>query len=495
VSAPARFRDGVRRAFDGIAARIGGTVLLALVAAQALGALVFLVDFSTNDPPVHNVTALTQRVAAIVQLVEATPPERRPAVIHALDDPFLRVEWSRGDPEIRDAGDTSPTTFIRRRVRRAMGDNDRQVRVEIKVYGKSFGGSGPRPAEARGNAVGPPSPSEADQRGLERMRLAIRLGDGSWLTLTSGNPVKAQLRALLGLVWLAGIAAIVTVLSVWAARRLAAPIHDFATAAERLGVDPEAPALDPVGPRELRQAIHAFNGMQERLRRFVADRTQMLAAISHDLRTPLTRLRLRAELVDDLEMQRKMLSDLDEMEGMIRASLAFARDDAAKEAREAIDFADLLQSLCDDRVDAGHEADYSGPAHFRLVARPVAMRRALANLMDNAIAYGRRVRVALGATDDHAVIHIDDDGPGIPEAERERVFAPFFRLEGSRSRDTGGVGLGLSTARTIIRGHGGDIGLENRAEGGLRVTVTLPFGGGGVAVVAERSAESISHIM
>jgi len=497
MSALTRFSGGVRRAFDGIAARIGGTVLLALIAAQALGALVFVVDFSTNDPPVHNMNALTQRVAAIVQLVEATPAERRPAIILALDDPFLRVEWSRDDPEIRDAGDAMPSAVIRRRVRRAIGDNDRQIGVEIRVLGKSLG-SGRRieGAGGRGNVAVPPPPpgpppSEVDQRGVERVRMAIRLGDGSWLTLTSGNPVKAQLRALLGLAWLAGIAAIVTVLSVWAARRLAAPIHDFAAAAERLGVDPDSPALDPSGPRELRQAIHAFNGMQERLRRFVADRTQMLAAISHDLRTPLTRLRLRAELVDDPEMQRKMLSDLDEMEGMIRASLAFARDDAAKEAREAIDLADLLQSLCDDRVDAGHEADYSGPPHYRLVARPVALRRALANLMDNAIAYGRGVRVALGSNGDHAVIHIDDDGPGIPEADRERVFAPFFRLEGSRSRDTGGVGLGLSTARTIIRAHGGDIALDNRPEGGLRVTVTLPKGAGGGYAVAEQSVESI----
>jgi signal transduction histidine kinase len=458
-----------RRLFDGIAARIGWTVILALLLTQAVSAVVFYVDSQTVDPPVHNLGNWAQRIAAIAQLVEATAPEHRPAVIRALDDSFLRVEWTPVRPAMAEAGDDFPAGFLKRRMRRAMGDFDRPMLIEFQ------GGFADALARRGGrNGMMPPPAPDAEGRAVDRLRVAVRLADSSWLIVSSGNPVKAYTRVLLGLLWMGGIAATVMLLSVWAARRLASPIDRFAQAAGRLGIDPEARPIEETGPRELRTAIRAFNGMQERLRRFVADRTQMLAAISHDLRTPLTRLRLRAELVDDPEMQRKMLADLDEMQAMISASLEFARDDAKREPRGPLDLADLLQSLCDDRVDAGHEAAYDGPAHLRIDGRPVALRRAFANLMDNAIAYGARVRVRLEPGGDHVRIVVDDDGPGIPEAEREKVFQPFYRIETSRSRDTGGVGLGLSTARTVIHGHGGGIELANRPEGGLRVTVTLP---------------------
>lgn len=461
----------VRRFLDGIAARIAVTVVLALLLTQGVSALVFYVDSSTSDPPVHELSVWSQRVAAIVQLVEATPPLQRPAMLRALDDPFFHVEWRRDISDLAEDRDSFHSTFLRRRMRRALGERqERPMVIEIKpsIAAEMRMGGPPPPSAAR-----PPTPAGM-MHDIDQVRLALQLGDSSWLLFSSGNPVKGHLRILLGLLWMTGVAATVMALSVWAARRMTSPIGRFAEAAERLGVDPDAPALAEAGPRELRLAIHAFNGMQERLKRFVADRTQMLAAISHDLRTPLTRLRLRADLVDDPEMQRKMLADLDEMEGMIKASLEFARDDAKREARGPLDLADLLQSLCDDRVDAGSEAAYDGPGHYRIDGRPVALRRAFANLMDNAIAYGGRVRVRLGKDDGHVRIDIDDDGPGIPEDQREKVFAPFYRIETSRSRDTGGVGLGLSTARTIVRGHGGDITLDNRAEGGLRATVSLP---------------------
>jgi len=271
------------------------------------------------------------------------------------------------------------------------------------------------------------------------------------------------------------IAVVVTVVSLLTARRLTAPLAAFATAAERLGVDGAVAPLPETGPLELRVATRAVNRMQERVLRFVEDRTRMVAAIGHDLRTPLTRLRLRAEFIEDPELQRKMLADLDEMEAMVNATLAFARDDAQHEARVPADLADLLQSLCDDRIDAGGAAAYIGPAHLPVVCRPVAMRRALANLIDNALNYGMGAEVALAAAGGQAVVTIDDSGPGIPESLLEAVFQPFYRVESSRSRDTGGTGLGLAVARTIIRGHGGDITLANRSEGGLRVTVTVPM--------------------
>jgi len=219
--------------------------------------------------------------------------------------------------------------------------------------------------------------------------------------------------------------------------------------------------------------------MAERIRRFVADRTQMLAAIGHDLRTPITRLRLRAEFMDDDEQRRKMLSDLDEMEQMIAATLAFARDDAAAEPAAALDLAALCRTVADEAADARPELaeaiEYDGPERLTVRARPVAMKRAVANLVSNALSYGGAARIRLTRDDTGLVrMAVEDDGPGIPESELEAVFTPFRRLESSRNRETGGTGLGLTIARNIMRAHGGDVVLRNRPEGGLSAVASLP---------------------
>jgi signal transduction histidine kinase len=215
--------------------------------------------------------------------------------------------------------------------------------------------------------------------------------------------------------------------------------------------------------------------MQRRIQRFIQDRTQMLAAISHDLRTPITRLRLRAEFIDDDVQREKMLSDLEDMETMIGSTLTFARDDAANEPVASVDVAAIVAALCGDHQAAGRDVTYSGPDSLELMARPIAFKRAINNFVDNAIKYGKSARVSLDPGYEELSIYIDDDGPGIPVEERERVFAPFIRLESSRSRETGGTGLGLTIARNAIRSMGGDVTLTNRPEGGLRVTVNLPM--------------------
>jgi signal transduction histidine kinase len=456
---------------DSLAARIALTVVLALLLTQAISALVYLTDRS-EGPPIHGPNVLIQRITAIVQLVESTPPPGRERVVRAIDDPVLRVEWRPDRPPPLSPGAYSGGRFeaLKHRLGEQLDTSDRNILIEVQ-----------RPPR---NDARPPPPFMAGDEPRHwgpHVRLSVRLGDGSWLSFTGGDPLPGPFGIVRFVLWMGAIVAVILLVSLLAARRVTAPLAGFAAAAERLSVDGQADPLPEEGPRELRAATRAFNRMQARLARFVADRTQMLAAIGHDLRTPITRLRLRAELVDDPEMQRRMLADLDEMEAMISATLAFARDDAQREPRGRFDLADLLQSLCDDRVDSGHRALYDGPAHAVAEGRPVALRRALANLMDNAIKYGGGFTVRLETGADgasqhrHALIHIDDDGPGIPEAEFEKVFAPFYRLERSRSRDTGGVGLGLSTARSIIRGHGGDVTLSNRSEGGLRATVTLPL--------------------
>ncbi|TAN59199.1 MAG: two-component sensor histidine kinase [Magnetospirillum sp.] len=214
--------------------------------------------------------------------------------------------------------------------------------------------------------------------------------------------------------------------------------------------------------------------MQGRIRRFVDDRTQMLAAISHDLRSPITRLRLRTELLPEGEGRDKMLRDLDEMEAMVASSLDFARGEAADEATQTIDLAATLEAICDNAADMGLATEFEWERRLVCACRPAAIKRALANLIENAARYGRQAKVRAYSNEQAIEVVIEDAGPGIPEAELEKVFGPFYRVEGSRNRKTGGIGLGLTVARGIIRAHGGDILLQNRPEGGLRVTVTLP---------------------
>ncbi len=265
----------------------------------------------------------------------------------------------------------------------------------------------------------------------------------------------------------------------WAVRHLTNPVRMLANAAEHLGRDiANAPMLAEQGATEIVTAAAAFNTMAARIRRFVEDRTFLLTAIGHDLRTPITRLKLRAEYMEDDEQRLKMLADLDEMEAMVAATLVFGRDITASEAIAPIDLAILLRTIIDDAADGHPEiADalsYKGPEHLPIQARALSLKRALTNLIDNAVKYGDAARIQLSRYNSSQIeIIIDDDGPGIPQADSERVFEPFQRLEISRNRETGGSGLGLSIARNIIRAHGGEITLVNQTQG-LRARVMLP---------------------
>jgi signal transduction histidine kinase len=309
--------------------------------------------------------------------------------------------------------------------------------------------------------------------------IGLRFPDGSWLSLHFDLPTPRPWHSFNFLVAFATMTLAAAAMSIWAVRRLTGPVAVLASAAEALGRDVNAPPLPEDGPQEIATAAAAFNTMAARIRRFVQDRTLMLTAIGHDLRTPITRLRLRAEFVDDEGQRARMLADLDELEAMVAATLAFGRDAAAEEAISRIDLAELLRTILDETGDvrpevAGHLA-FEGPRHLTVRVRPLSLKRALTNIIGNAAAYGGAARIRLGAPSDGAVlVTIDDDGPGIPDDAQERMFQPFQRLEESRSRETGGVGLGLPIARNILRAHGGDVTVENRAGGGLRVLVSLP---------------------
>jgi len=313
-------------------------------------------------------------------------------------------------------------------------------------------------------------------RGAEVLKVSVRLSGGDWLNVAAPavrfTPFwRSRMSASIFVMGL-----LVFALSVWAVRRATAPLALFEKAAERLGRDVNAPPMNEEGPREVRRAARSFNQMQRRLKAYFEDRTHMLAAISHDLRTPITRLRLRAELIEDGEQQKKILDDLAQMEEMIVATLAFARDEATSEADIRFDLAAVLQSQCDAAADSGSKATYLGPDKLTYTGRAVALMRAFQNLIDNAIKYGGRADIVVERDAQSVIVHVDDAGPGIPEAERQRVFEPFYRIEGSRNRETGGVGLGLAVVRSVVTAHGGEISFASGGpeNDGFRVTVILP---------------------
>ncbi len=381
---------------------------------------------------------------------------------------------------------------LQERLAELLGGSARQVLVELsdqrpEIWGwfeRARGGDDQGGAErAQDSPALRPAAAAQWQRGRHRawrhmsLIASVQLADGRWLNVETRFPGFSAAAAVPSLISAGVMAVAISVIVVLMIRRMTRPMADLAAAAERLGRGEAAPPVPERGPEEVRQTTRAFNRMHGRLQRFVQDRTRMLAAISHDLRTPLTSLRLRAEFVDDDETRAKILETLDEMERMTEATLAFAREEARREDTRTVDLAALVESLCEDLRDLGMEVTYSGPASLLYPCRSVGLKRALRNLIENAVTYGGRALVRLAPADQEVHITIDDDGPGIPEADFERAFAPFVRLEESRSQETGGIGLGMAIARSIVRGHGGDITLANREEGGLRVTLQLPRAG------------------
>lgn len=416
------------------------------------------------------IASTTERVMTVVEALEAGSPRERETLLRLLNTRHFRVRMLDERPVPLPLPWYLPSGL------------EAEVRQQLAQLGDrpwTVGFSDPH-AEDEGRP--PPFPAgpsrhfgpDSHERDRHALIIAIGLRDGQWAEFHISGPRPRAPRGLGFTVWLGITVIIILVISVWAAHRMTKPLRQFAGAAEALGLDVRAPPLKEQGSREMRRATRAFNEMQGRIRRLVDDRTMMLAAISHDLKTALTRLRLRAEFIDDDEQQAKALADLDEMQSMLEATLSFARDDAAEEALTTLDLASMLQSLCTDHADSGHDVTYDGPDRLRLRGRPVALRRVFANLIDNAVRYGGSARV--GATDDGNLVSITvaDRGPGIPQDRREEVFRPFYRLEGSRNRETGGTGLGLAVARSIVHRHGGEIVLQDNGDSGLLVVVSLP---------------------
>jgi signal transduction histidine kinase len=263
----------------------------------------------------------------------------------------------------------------------------------------------------------------------------------------------------------------------WVVVRLALrPLRRLAQAVEDFGRDITHPPMDDSGPSEVRQAAQAFNAMQRQIHAYMAERTQILAAVTHDLKTPMTRMRLRLENCADEALKDRLQADLAAMQSLVEEGLQLARSLDTVEPTQPVDLDALLQSLCDDLAESGLGVAYQGSAVQGIVvkAQPNALRRVFENLIDNAIKYGQQARVGLEQRGNMACVRVRDSGPGIPEGQLENVFRPFVRLEASRSRDTGGTGLGLAIAANLLKIQQGGISLRNHPQGGLEVNVRLP---------------------
>jgi signal transduction histidine kinase len=325
-------------------------------------------------------------------------------------------------------------------------------------------------------------PADILLRGLPwdgALTVGLEFPEGGWLVMKVPVPRPRPWHSPTFLLAFVLMTAAAAILSFWAVAQLTGPVATLAGAAERLGRDVNAPPLPESGPDEVVRAAVAFNTMASRIRRFVQDRTFLLTAIGHDLRTPITRLKLRAEFIDDDELRQKFIADLDDLDMMVGATLAFGRDTADSEPAVILDLGALLRTVLDEaadaRPDASEHLEYAGPEHVTLTGRTVALKRAFANLIGNAVKYGGAARVTLAPpADGHVTVTVEDDGTGLPPDQLEKVFEPFYRLEESRNRETGGTGLGLPIARNIFRAHGGDVALANRPGGGARATVILP---------------------
>jgi len=453
-----------------LTAQLVSLLLLALVVSQVTTFAIL------NDERRDTIEALAreqvlERAAALVRLADATATEaERRRALRAMSTRSLRF-WLAAEP-IVDRDQPIAGSHLGHQLEQLL-DDGRELEVRV-----ASGNIARRPPDHharwreqwRRAELGEP-PAAIPRAGL---LLAIGLDPGLWLNAAMVLPPERPAFGPAALAALLAAALAVSLVAGVSLRRLTRPLGALAAAAEAVGRGEPTSLEAERGPLEIRRTAAAFNTMQERIGRSMRDRTRLLAAISHDLRTPITTLRLRAEMVEDEELKARMLATLDEMQALTEAGLLLARDTASEEPTRPVDLNALIESIAADFIDQGAELVVVPAAPVTLRCRKLALTRAIRNLVENAVRYGGRTVIRLAADAAAVRIIVEDSGPGLPEAMLERVFEPFFRLEESRSRETGGAGLGLAIARAIARAHGGDIRLANRPEGGLTATLQLP---------------------
>ena len=418
-----------------------------LILAQLIGAAMHMAERQRMISTTIN-AEFAQRVAAVYRAIDNQPSSERSRLAQLLSSPRQQLSIESSSP-ITPENDSVENEFLQR-VRQALG-----MTITLKPV------ITPRP-------------------GVFAFDLYLKLTAGDWLRIRGQAPQEIFASPLYHFMTL-GLMLLLVFILVWLAVRMTVrPLTDLAKAARALGDNLKSPPLPENGPLEVRAAAQAFNAMQQHIRSSIEERERFLAAVSHDLKTPVTRLRLRSEMLQDPGLRERFVRDLDEMQGMLGSALDFLHGKAVDEDIQRLDLTALLESMVDDYADIGENIHLQAPESLLLEGRPQALRRAIGNLIDNGLKYGSKVSVEAVQDSGTLRITIDDAGPGLPENELERVFEPFYRLESSRSRETGGVGLGLAIVRQVARGHGGDVVLENRAGGGLRAVLSLPLGNPGL---------------
>ena len=451
-------------------------LLTGLVLAQLLSAFILLRD--RGQVLYESIREnLIVRTAGIVRLLDSLPSPDRQQLVPLLVSPELRITLSErpvSTPEPNQDSYLASEVVRNQMLKRLPQNTEVRVSVEGSVVEPRMPAMHRRHMMEGGRMSGP----WAYMHGLHAMarffHIQVKLQDGSWVSFERGLSERLFDWPVRLLIVLGVLLVSVLLLSFVGVRSIIRPLRDLRRAAEGLGKDIQQPPLEETGPTEVRDTTKAFNTMQMRLKNYIEDRAGILAAVSHDLKTPLTRIRLRTDLMDDEELRTKTQKDLDDMESMVSATLDFMRGTETREPSRRLDLMALLESIQEDAREAGKNVQFQGQMTEPYDGKPLALKRCIVNLVENAVRYGGRADIRVGDAKEEVVISICDKGPGIPEEALQKVFDPFFRLESSRAQHTGGTGLGLGIARNIARAHGGDLMLHNRAEGGLCARLTLP---------------------
>lgn len=425
----------------GISGQIAALVIASIIAIHLIMTVVFLTERQDQGDPSadrgHN-----GQLAAAVQLLGAASSAERPRLLADIGRTFPQLEIE-GLPSTAIAGRIEPGNPEIHGLRRRLGHSYR-----IFLLGHDE----------------------------ESQKVGVVLPDG---TVMSARLLRDERpRFFWGGPW--GVTLLfavicVALLSLWAARALTAPLSAFAKAAEDFSLNGAAAPLPERGPQEIRSAAKALNRMRERITTLIDDRTKMLAAISHDLRTPITRMRLRSEFIENEGHRSRMLRDLDQMRSMLESVLSFLRNDRKLESMTLADIASTLQLVTDQFTDMGHKVVYEGPEHAMATVRPDDLHRSVTNLVENAVRFGAEAKIRLVTSPDTMTIEVEDDGPGITDARKNVMLEPFVRGDDARNMDESeGFGLGLSIARSIVLAHGGELSLHDRAPHGLIVRIQLP---------------------
>jgi len=461
----------------GIGRRIAAAMILSLVAIQAQAAFqVWL--FAEPELRLTGARWLAEQTSGFATEIFSQPVSDRETKAKQLSS-LLSVTWSKERPiDKSDTGRESIFGRMSATIKAALGQNIRTV----EVYDAGFAVVAPfqsiktqvvPPSVSASLSTWPLTSNEPETLIPASLRIAVQGIDSSWISVSFAESAVGGFNYLIPLLPLIGGGLIIAIISTLLARRIVAPLDRLVEAADQIGKTRDFVAVPDRGLHEFGVVARAFEEMQRRLLLFVKERTQMLAAISHDLRSSLTRMRISAEQFDTDDDRNAIMSDIADMTTMVDTTLAFASGETSEGATQRLDLAALLISLVDEAADKGSNCSYVGPDHLEITGRPMALKRAFRNLIDNAVKYGLVARVSLKVLPEHIEVSISDDGPGIPDDRIDEAMAPFRRLDQARSAEIPGTGLGLTIVRDVILSHGGSISLKTQDDRGLTVTILL----------------------